>query len=219
MIPFNTAALERPLRILCLGAHCDDIEIGCGASLRKLIEREHGVEVAWHVFSSNPARAREANTSAELFLQGAVSTRVEVRDFRNGYFPYVAADIKDYFETLKRGINPDIVFTHYGQDRHQDHRTISELTWNTFRNHQILEYEIPKFDGDLGAPNVFIPVSDAQADFKVATILECFASQESKNWFDARTFNALLRLRGVECNAPAGLAEAFYARKTVFGGA
>lgn len=219
MIRLLTEARDRPLRILCLGAHCDDIEIGCGATLRRLIARENGTEIAWHVFSSSPVRAAEAEASAAKFLDGATSTHVDIQSFRNGYFPYTAAEIKDYFETLKSGLKPDIVFTHYGNDRHQDHRTISELTWNTFRNHQILEYEIAKYDGDLGAPNFFTPVNTADANFKVTTILECFSTQSSKQWFDERTFYALMRLRGVECNSESGYAEAFYARKTVFGGA
>ncbi|HNP35735.1 MAG TPA: PIG-L family deacetylase [Woeseiaceae bacterium] len=218
MIPLLTVAQDRPLRILCLGAHCDDIEIGCGATLRKLIARTHGAELAWHVFSSNPARAQEAERSATRFLEGAVASQVEIREFRNGYFPFNGAEIKDCFEALKSGPEPDIVFTHYGKDAHQDHRTISELTWNTFRNHQILEYEIAKYDGDLGAPNFFVPAGKADTDFKISTILQCFATQASKQWFDDRTFYALMRLRGIECNADSGYAEAFYARKTVFSG-
>ena len=217
MINLETAVSNRPLRILALGAHCDDIEIGCGATIRKMLRSAHGAEVEWHVFSSNPRREAEARDSAARFLDGAVSASVEIQSFRNGYFPYIAADIKDYFESIKQRQEPDVVLTHFGQDRHQDHRTISELTWNTFRNHLILEYEIPKYDGDLSAPNFFSPVEDADAEFKSNAILECFESQSSKAWFDERTFLGLMRLRGVECNAPSGFAEAFYVRKAVFG--
>jgi LmbE family N-acetylglucosaminyl deacetylase len=153
---------------------------------------------------------------ASRFLDGAMSSHVDIRSFRNGYFPYVAADIKDYFESLKDGLDPDIVLTHFREDRHQDHRTISDLTWNTFRNHMILEYEIPKFDGDLCTPNFYVPVNEEDADFKVTAIMDCFATQAPKEWFDERTFFALMRLRGVECIAQSGLAEAFYVRKAVF---
>ena len=216
MIGLATLAGDRPLRILCLGAHCDDIEIGCGATIRRLLRHKHGAEIAWHVFSSNEQRAKEARESASRFLDQAVSSYVDVQSFRNGYFPYVAGEIKDYFESLKDGLDPDIVLTHFRDDRHQDHRTISDLTWNTFRNHMILEYEIPKFDGDLGSPNFFVPASEEDANFKIENTLDCFASQISKDWFDERTFYALMRLRGVECNAESGLAEAFYVRKAVF---
>ena len=216
MIGLKALADDRPLRVLCLGAHCDDIEIGCGATLRQLLRRRHGAVVDWRVFSSNPTREAEARDSAARFLDSALEHSIDVKTFRNGYFPYVSASIKDYFEELKAEVDPDIVLTHYGQDRHQDHRTVSDLTWNTFRNHLILEYEIPKYDGDLGAPNFFCAVSSEDASFKVDTILECFATQGTKHWFEERTFNSLMRLRGMECNSPSGLAEAFYLRKAVF---
>ena len=216
MIGLTTLASDRPLRVLCLGAHCDDIEIGCGATIRRLVRRERGAEVAWHVFSSSERRVAGARESASRFLDGAMSSHVDIRSFRNGYFPYVAADIKDYFESLKDGLDPDIVLTHFREDRHQDHRTISDLTWNTFRNHMILEYEIPKFDGDLCTPNFYVPVNEEDADFKVTAIMDCFATQAPKEWFDERTFFALMRPRGVECIAQSGLAEAFYVRKAVF---
>lgn len=208
---------EGPLQILCLGAHCDDIEIGCGATVRQLVAGNREVTVRWVVLSSNAIREQEARESAARFLDGVDDTEILVQQFRNGYFPYVGAELKDYFEVLKSLTNPDIVFTHYRHDRHQDHRTVSDLTWNTFRNHWILEYEIPKYDGDLGQPNVFSPVSKEAARFKVSTILDCFRSQTEKGWFEPSTFDGLMRLRGVECNSSSGFAEAFYVRKTILG--
>jgi len=204
----------RPLRrILCLGAHCDDIEIGCGATLLELLAARPGLAVDWVVLSSNPVRRSEAETSAREFLSGAGEVHVDIREFRNGYFPHVAADIKDFFETLKRREPPDLVLTHFRGDRHQDHRTVGELTWNTYRDHWVLEYEIPKYDGDLGRPNCYVPVSAAARERKIDLILEHFASQADKQWFSADTFRALMRLRGIECAAPDGHAEAFHASK------
>ena len=216
MIELIAGIGDRPLRVLCLGAHCDDIEIGCGATLTKLLS-QRAVSVDWHVFSSNPLREAEARSAADRILAGASDAKVSINTFRNGYFPHVAAEIKDYFETIKTADAPDVVFTHYKEDLHQDHRTIGELTWNTFRNHLILEYEIPKYDGGLGSPNVFSAVDKEQVERKVSTIIECFKSQDSKPWFEAATFQSLMRLRGVECNSASGYAEAFYARKVVFG--
>jgi len=201
--------------VLLLGAHCDDIEIGCGATVRRMLREFDDLRVTWVVFSSNPAREKEARASADAFLQGCADATVHIKTFRNGYFPYVGAEIKDYFEELKRGLAPDIVFTHYGQDRHQDHRSISELSWNTFRDHLILEYEIPKYDGGLGSPGFFIPVSHEDLEEKTGYLQQYYASQQSKQWFTASTFEGLMRLRGIECNAPSGYAEAFYCRKAV----
>ena len=204
-------------RILCLGAHCDDIEIGCGGTILNLTERRRDVSVTWVVFSGDAAREREALASAALFLAAARESTVTVHRFRDGFFPYVGAAIKEQFEALKRTVTPDLVLTHHGGDRHQDHRLISELTWNTFRDHLILEQEIPKYDGDLGAPNVFVPLQPAHCEAKVTNILECFPSQHDHPWFTRETFMALMRLRGVESNAPSGYAEAFYCRKAVLG--
>ena len=203
--------------ILCLGAHCDDIEIGCGATILRWAQENPQLQVHWVVLSSNVVRAQEARRSAELFLHGVMNKSVVVKEFRNGYFPYVGAQLKDYFEELKKTVNPDLILTHYGQDLHQDHRITAELTWNTFRNHFILEYEIPKYDGGLGTPNFFIPASLEHCDAKVRHLLDCFGSETNKHWFTRETFLALMRLRGVECNAPSGYAEAFYCRKTVLG--
>lgn len=203
------------LQILCLGAHSDDIEIGCGGAILTLLERYHNVAVRWVVFSSNEERANEARTSAGAFLGQARHKEVVVKNYRDGFFPFLGAQIKDDFESLKRDYNPDLVFTHYRDDRHQDHRTISDLTWNTFRNHFILEYEIPKYDGDLGQPNFFVPLEESVCSRKIRNIVDSFRSQGQKQWFDEQTFLSILRLRGMEANSPTRFAEAFYCRKTV----
>lgn len=205
-----------PRTILCLGAHSDDIEIGCGASLMGLIDALPGVSVHWLVFSGNERRAAETRLAAERMLTNAGDRNVMIESFRDGYFPWDGAAIKDRFEALKRDVEPDIVFTHYRDDRHQDHRTISDLTWNTFRDHMVLEYEIPKYDGDLGVPNCYMPVTEAHRKAKVETLIDCFPSQSDHAWFTADTFNGLMRLRGMECAAPEGFAEAFHARKWIF---
>lgn len=211
----NDANAGSPRRVLFLGAHCDDIEIGCGGTLLRLAIECPQIEVHWVVLSSNEVREREARRAAAAFGASFENMHVHVERFRNGYFPYVAADIKDYFETLKT-IHPDVVFTHYRQDLHQDHRTVSELTWNTFRSHWILEYEIPKYDGDMGSPNVFMPMSRANLERKCKILNESFESQAGKQWFSDELFGAIARLRGIECDAEQGLAEAFYCRKLSF---
>ena len=204
-------------RVLCLGAHSDDIEIGCGGTILALLEHHDNVVVRWIVFSSNEERAGEARASANAFLEHAREKHVVVRNYRDGFFPLLGGQIKDEFETLKREFSPDLVFTHHRDDRHQDHRLISDLTWNTFRNHLILEYEIPKYDGDLGAPNFFVPLEKPACSRKIQIIIDSFQSQSQKQWFDEETFLAILRLRGMEANSPTRYAEAFYCRKTVLG--
>jgi len=201
------------IHLLCLGAHSDDIEIGCGGTILRLVESYPHVSVRWLVFAANTTRRAEAIASAGLFLQHARDKRVDVMAFRDGFFPYVGGEIKEVFEGLKSEPPPDIVFTHYRHDRHQDHRVISDLAWNTFRNHLILEYEIPKYDGDLGSPNFFVTLDEAVVERKIGAILSSFQSQSGKQWFSDDTFRALLRLRGIESNAPSRYAEAFYARK------
>ena len=203
--------------ILLLGAHCDDIEIGCGGTALRLAEWYPDAAIVWVVLSSDAVREREARAAAGLFLAGVRDASIEVKNFRNGFFPFVGADIKAYFEQLKARLSPDLVFTHYRDDLHQDHRVVGELTWNTFRNHMILEYEIPKYDGGLGSPNCFVPLDASLRDRKVDHIMACFESQRDKQWFTPDTFGGLMRLRGIECNTPGGYAEAFYCRKTVFG--
>jgi LmbE family N-acetylglucosaminyl deacetylase len=205
-----------PFNVLCLGAHSDDIEIGCGGLILDLLRHNRRVEVDWVVFSAQASREREARRSAALFLRGARAARVAIHDFRDGFFPYEGADIKRIFEDLKAETNPDLVLTHYRDDRHQDHRALSDLAWNTFRNHLVLEYEIPKFDGDLGTPNCFVPLDRSICARKVKYLNAVFGTQRDKHWFSAETFMGLMRLRGMECRAPAGYAEAFYGRKVVF---
>lgn len=211
MIPLRPAGGRT---ILCLGAHPDDIEIGCGGTLLRWLA-EDGRDVHWVVFSGEGARADEARRGAERFLAGASSATMEVAGFQDAGFPWQGAELKAFFRDLGGRVQPDVVFTHRLEDRHQDHRLIAELTWQTFRDHLILEYEIPKYEGDLGRPTLYAPVDDATAHAKVDSIVETFASQRSKRWFSADTFRALMRLRGLECAAPHGWAEAFTCRKAV----
>lgn len=216
MVEFRLGSAKRPIRrILCLGAHCDDIEIGCGGTILRWLREDPEREIYWVVFSSNPARKREALKSAGLFLKLAKSKKVAVRNYRDGFFPSLHSRIKDEFEKLKTKFVPDLILTHYRHDLHQDHRVICELTWNTFRNHLILEYEIPKYDGDLGTPNFFVGLDRATCDRKANFIVDAFVSQRTKQWFTADTFLALQRIRGIESNAPGGFAEGFHCRKLV----
>jgi LmbE family N-acetylglucosaminyl deacetylase len=207
-------AAANGIRVLCLGAHADDIEIGCGGLILRLIQSRK-IEVDWIVFSSPAKREQEARLSASVFLKSAWRKRIDVKHFRDGFFPYQGGEIKRVFEQLKRRPSPDLVLTHYREDRHQDHRLLSDLTWNTFRDHWILEYEIPKFDGDLGTPNCFVPLDVDTCARKVKNLQQAFGSQRDKHWFTNETFMGLMRLRGMECRAPGGYAEAFYARKAV----
>lgn len=204
-----------PLSLLCFGAHADDLEIGCAGTLLRLIAERRRVSVHWVVFSGDARRAREARRSAVRLLRGADSVTVDIEAFRDGYFPYEGAAIKDRFEQVARRVVPDLVFTHRGDDAHQDHRTVSSLTWNTFRDTLILEYEIPKYDGDLGQPNVFVPLSPAIRRRKLRHLASAFPSQRRKRWYTDSTFEALMRLRGIECAAADGYAEGFYVRKLV----
>jgi LmbE family N-acetylglucosaminyl deacetylase len=195
------------LRVLAIGSHADDIEIGCGGTLLRLARDLDALELHWVVLSADGERADEARASAEAF-----GAEVDVQGFRDAFFHY-GGEVKEFFEELKGRIEPDLILTHHDADRHQDHRLVAELTWNTFRNHLILEYEIPKYDGDLGAPNVFVPLDEDVARRKVRLLLDSFASQRGKRWFTEELFMGLMRIRGMECNSPSGLAEAFYARK------
>lgn len=214
MLPFGlTRPKGRKLRVLCLGAHSDDIEIGCGGTLLQLVRG--GAEVHWAVFSGDAARAEEARRSARRFLGRVASERLSLSDFRDGFFPSHFAELKEAMEEIKDRVRPDLVFTHFRDDRHQDHRTLSDLSWNTFRSQVVLEYEIPKWDGDMGQPGAFVPIPPAVARRKVRYLMEVFATQRAKDWFDEALFFGLLRLRGMECRAAGGLAEAFYARKVV----
>jgi LmbE family N-acetylglucosaminyl deacetylase len=205
-----------PKRILVLGAHPDDIEIGCGGTLLRLIAEGRRLEVRWVVFCANPERAVEARASAAAFLEGVAAAEVVIRDHRDGFLPYSGAAVKDEFEALKRGYSPDLVFTHYRNDRHQDHRLVSDLTWNTWRDHLILEYEIPKYDGDFGSPNVFAPLPPTTLDRKIDLLMEHFPSQKGRAWFTPDLFRAVARVRGMESAAPQAMAEGFYCRKAIF---
>jgi LmbE family N-acetylglucosaminyl deacetylase len=203
-----------PLKILCLGSHSDDIEIGCGGTILRLLSRNQNLEVVWAVFSSSTEREREARNSAGLFLEQAKRKEIIINHFCDGYFPFEGAQIKDSFEGLKV-LSPDLILTHNRKDAHQDHRLIAELTWNTFRDHLILEYEIPKYDGDMGQPSVFVPIEEEICQKKVRYIMSAFESQRHKRWFRQEIFLSLMRLRGMECNAPSGYAEAFHCHKLV----
>ena len=201
--------------ILCLGAHSDDIEIGCGGTILRLLREQPGLNVHWIVVGASGRRQQEAVSSARRFLEGAADTEIKVMGFRDSYFPYIGGEIKDAIHELSAQISPDIVFTHFRDDRHQDHRLLSDLAWNAFRDHIILEYEIPKYDGDMSRPNFYVPLDQETCQQKIETLLACFPTQHDKNWFTEDTFWALLRLRGVECHAPSKFAEAFHARKVV----
>jgi LmbE family N-acetylglucosaminyl deacetylase len=207
--------LPADAKVLCFGAHCDDIEIGCGGTLIELHRRHPQLRFIWMVFSGVGERERETRAAAAMLMGSGANVTVEVRDFRGSYFPHCAAAIKDAFEEMRSRVTPDLILTHYLADRHQDHRVLAELTWNTFRSHTILEYEIPKYEGDLAHPGVFCPLAQETVDRKVATLLDCFPSQRGQQWFDADLFRGHLRLRGVECNSPTRYAEAFHARKLV----
>jgi LmbE family N-acetylglucosaminyl deacetylase len=204
-----------PLKLLCIGAHSDDIEIGCGGTLLRLLAERPGSSVDWVVLSANEQREQEARASAAAFLAAAGSSKVWVQRFRESFFPAAWVEIKEFFEQLRRATEPDLILCHRQVDRHQDHRVVAELTWNTFRDHLIWEYEIPKYEGDLGRPNLFVPLSRAHADRKVELLLTHFASQLGRSWFQADTFHGLMSIRGVECAAPEGRAEAFHAHKLV----
>jgi LmbE family N-acetylglucosaminyl deacetylase len=204
---------KRPdLRVLCIGAHSDDIEIGCGGTLLKMLGENSSVSVHWAVFSANPERAKEARASAAEFLVGSREQSLDVFDFRESFMPWNGSAIKERFETLKAH-RPDVVFTHFRRDLHQDHRLLGELTWNTFRNHVVLEYEVVKYEGDLVTPNAYVALPEDVCARKVALLRKHFGSQWSKHWFDEELFRSLLRIRGVECASPTRFAEAFHAPK------
>ena len=217
MMPLVINRKKSSLKILCLGSHCDDIEIGCGGTLLKLIQSRRGnVMVRWVVFSSTPEREKEALRSAQAFLKRAKQKSVVIQHFEDSFFPYNGSEIKRFMQELSSVFSPDLIFTHYTNDLHQDHRLVAELTWNAFRDHWILEYEIPKYDGDLGRPNLFVPLKETTCRYKIDHVLRYFESQRRKQWFTKDTFLSLQRLRGIECNSVSGYAEAFYCRKMVF---
>jgi len=206
---------DKLAKVLVLGAHSDDIEIGLGGTLLRLARTRPDLHVDWVVLAAAGARREEATASAAHFLEGFKSSSVQLHQFRDSYFPYDGAQIKDCFEALKKTGDPGLIFTHRYEDAHQDHRIVAEFTRNTFRDHLVLEYEVPKYDGDMGQPNVYVPLTTDELEAKVQALLRFFGSQRARSWFDADTFRGLARLRGVECNAPSGFAEAFYSRKAV----
>jgi LmbE family N-acetylglucosaminyl deacetylase len=212
----NSLQLARPgdhLSVLCLGAHSDDIELGAGATVLHWIDTGVHVDIHWCVLSAPGERRAEAEASVRAFTAGAELVKIELLTFRDGYFPYDRGELKTWMESLKARTRPDVILTHQRDDAHQDHREVCRLTWNTFRDHLILEYEIPKWDGDLGQPNLYVPIGPAIMERKAELLLAHFGSQRSKDWFDAETFRGLARLRGMECRAPGGYAEAFFLRK------
>jgi len=205
---------DRTLRILCIGAHSDDIEIGCGGTILRLAEEYPDCELHWAVLCAIGEREEEARHGAELFAGSRLEKRI-FKSFRDGFMPYMGSDVKNMFEDELKILTPDLVFTHNSNDAHQDHRLVSELTWNTFRKNLILEYEIPKYDGDLGRPAVFVELERRICERKTEYLMDAFHSQRDKHWFQPDTFLSLMRLRGMECVAPSGYAEAFYCRKLV----
>ncbi len=215
VLELGVPAGER-LEVLCLGAHPDDIEIGCGGTLLRLARERPGLHVHWIVLSGEGDRLAEAHRGAELFL-GDVEHDVLVEGFRDGFFPYVGSRVKEFFEELKGRVSPDLIFTHFRGDRHQDHRTVSDLTWNTFRDHLILEYEVPKYDGDLGRPNCYVPLDERTCRDKAEKLMTAFPTQAGRHWFDESTFLGLMRLRGLESRSPGGFAEAFHGHKLRLG--
>jgi LmbE family N-acetylglucosaminyl deacetylase len=216
-LSFGSLGTADGLHVLALGAHADDIEIGCGGTIMRLLEERPGTTVTWVVMSAAGGRAREAEVSAETILASALERTIVTRDFRDGYFPFTGASLKDTFEDLRATCSPDVIFTHRREDLHQDHRLMSELTWQTFRDHLILEYEVPKYDGDLGTPNVLTLLSERLSRKKVDHLMSSFPSQGHRRWFTEETFWSILRLRGMEASSPTGFAEAFSCRKIVLG--
>jgi LmbE family N-acetylglucosaminyl deacetylase len=216
MLPLTPRTPEEGgLELLCIGAHSDDLEIGCSGTVLRLL-REHPVaRVTWVVLSGNPDRAREARQAARRVVGRHRGTRIVQAEFRDGFFPYSGTPIKEFFETLKREVRPDLILTHYRHDLHQDHRLVSELTYNTFRDHLVFEYEIMKLDGDIGNPNVYVPLDMTTVRRKISLLMDSFGTQRDKRWFSEDTFRGLMRLRGMEAGSASGYAEAFYGRRLV----
>jgi LmbE family N-acetylglucosaminyl deacetylase len=219
MLPLQLGTEGRRLRVLCLGAHSDDIEIGCAGTLLRLQREGRKLEVTWAVLSADGRRSEEARRSAGAMLRGAASLEVVLGDLPDAHFPQEFGKAKAFVAALRKRSDPDVVFTHRLEDRHQDHRLVAELTWQSWRDHLILEYEIQKYEGDLGQPNFFVPLARREAARKVAHLMRHFATQRSRDWFSEDAFNALMRLRGIECRAPSGFAEAFHVRKALLQGA
>jgi LmbE family N-acetylglucosaminyl deacetylase len=216
MLGINFNIKEKPLEVLCIGSHSDDIEIGCGGSILRLLDEHVNVSITWVVLAGGGRRGTEAAGAAKEFLDKALTSVVEIKDFEDGYFPYKGEEIKLYFESLKNKVSPDIIFTHYRGDLHQDHRMVSDLTWNTFRDHLILEYEIIKYDGDIGCPNFFVHLDESRCSKKIDILMKHYQSQADKDWFSPDTFWSVMRLRGIEGRAAEIYAEAFHVRKLAY---
>ena len=214
----NSLRLDTVNSILCIGAHADDIEIGCGGTILSLLKKRNDLDIRWVVLSGNQIRAAEARSSAECFLAGARTHQVEIASFQDACFPYSdAMATKKYFGELSQSYSPDLIFTHRRDDAHQDHRFVADLTWQHFRENLILEYEIPKYEGDLDQPSVFVPLGKEAAEAKIEMIVSEFQSQHDKQWFDPDAFRSLHRIRGIECQSQSGFAEAFHCRKLLLG--
>ena len=204
-------------RILCLGAHCDDIEIGCGGALLAL-QKSAQVIIDWVVLSGTPERRAETRSSMTALIESRARGQLIFGDFADGRFPAHYLELKEFVEGLKKTVQPDLILCHERDDRHQDHRATNELVWNTFRDAVILEYEIPKWDGGLGQPNLYVPVTAGQARAKIEVLLKSYKTQRGRDWFTRETFMSMLRLRGLECRSPSGYAEGFHGRKLRFAG-
>jgi LmbE family N-acetylglucosaminyl deacetylase len=213
MIDLSLRPGSAPLRVLCLGAHSDDIEIGCGGTVMQWLRDGAALDVTWVVCSAPDTRRTEATRSAQALLRGAARRRIVIGDLEDSHFPSQMRELKAFCRQIRDEDKADVVFTHHVDDLHQDHRALAEVTWQTWRDHLVLEYEIPKFEGDLGRPNAFVPLEGSVARRKVDHLMRHFGTQRSKDWFRASTFEALMALRGIECRAADGMAEAFHARK------
>jgi len=203
----------KALDILCIGAHCDDIEIGCGATILSLQAQNPRCRFHWFILTSTPQRRIEAMEAVEALVEAPARGEIRILALRDGFLPAHVAEVKDEFEQVKRSTNVDLILTHHGQDRHQDHELASRVTWQTFRDHMIWEYEIPKYDGDLLTPNLYVPLPSERVARKLEVITRAFRSQQTKSWFKRENLEALMRLRGLESRAPSGYSEAFHCRK------
>ncbi|HEU5297042.1 MAG TPA: PIG-L deacetylase family protein [Burkholderiaceae bacterium] len=215
MLPLRLVPRHDNLRVLCLGAHSDDIEIGCAGTLLRWLREYERVDLTWCVLSAGGERAAEATRSARALTRRASSCNVLLGEFEDGCLPADYRRVKDFLTELRSRGDVDVVLTHCLEDRHQDHRLVAELTWQIWRDHLVLEYEIPKYEGDLGHPNLLVSLPPALVKRKIDHLLRHFASQRSKSWFSAQTFEALMRIRGVEARAASGWAEGFQMRKAV----
>ena len=204
---------DEPLRVVCLGAHADDIEIGAGGTILRLLDERPNTHVTHVVFSADAIRADEARAAARQLL-AAAEADIHVLGHRDGFFPFEAADIKGFAQAALEGVRPHLVLTHRRDDAHQDHRVIADLAWQTFRGATIAAYEIPKWDGDLDRPNAYVALDDATITRKLALLADHFPTQQAKGWYDDETFRGLARVRGVE--AGVRYAEAFHCTKLVW---